>query len=214
MSGPIRIKPTDRLLCVGTTGSGKTTLLRSLAQTRPYRIVLDTKQDPDDRWLGQKVGTLDRLTKVWNKGAILYQPDSDNIQPRQLEAFFAFVYEVAQDILIVVDEAQTDGILNSVRYSRHADLLLRQGRGRRVPLWMGSQRPMYLKNEAISESEHIFTFELRLLNDRRKMAGVCGPRVLQLPTHDNEPHKPFSAWYTHKGVTRYMYPKGWNNGPA
>jgi len=204
----IKIGPRERLLSVGQTGSGKTTLLRNLAQAIPYRIILDTKQDPEDKWLGHRVYTLASLAKVWNKGPIVYQPTPEYMTIDALDAFFRFIYETTQDVLTVVDEANMRGILNSQVYSYYADLLLRQGRGRRQPLWNASQRPMWLKNEAISEAEHIFTFRLSLKGDRQKMAGICGDTVLDPPTSPEGGVLRHSAWYTYDGETRFMYPLG------
>ena len=87
------IRRTDHVFFCGRTGSGKTTLMRNLGQTIPYRVVIDTKQDPDDNWYGERVHTLRKLKKVWNKGAIVYQPDKDHMRPHVWEAFFEWRYD-------------------------------------------------------------------------------------------------------------------------
>lgn len=195
----LSIGPRDRVLAVGKTGSGKSTLLRTLAEKLPYRIILDTKQDPDDKWHGRHVRSLAEVKKYWTKGPVVYQPTADEMTPEAFETFFKWVYETVQDVTTVVDEAVTPGILSTTNSSRYADLLLRQGRGRRQPLWMGSQRPMWLKNEAISEADWIFAFHLTLKGDREKLAGTTDDmRVLQARPLDH------SAWVVHDGKLYVM----------
>lgn len=192
----------DRILAVGRTGSGKTTLLRTLVHRLPYYCILDTKQVKEDGWRGKVVHNLKGVEKNWSKGPLVYQPEASEMTVRRMDTFFKWWYETTQDVPLVIDEAATRGILHSMQWSQYADLLLRQGRGRKQPVWCGSQRPAYLKNEVISETDHAFQFELKLAVDRKKMAGLSDdPRLL------TNPPVLHSAWYIDaNGKVRYMPP--------
>jgi hypothetical protein len=55
------------------------------------------------------------------------------------------------------------------------------GAGLGIVAWNLTQRPVGVHNVLLSESRHVFVFDLALEDDRRKVAGVVGPGALERP---------------------------------
>lgn len=164
---------TDRALIVGQTGSGKTTLARSLLSTRQYTIVLDTKGQL--KWPEYtRVTTPNQLAelKARKHPRILFVPPYEwTRNPNEIDAFFRFIYE-RQRTTIYIDElaAVTEGD----QYPFHLGACFMRGRELGIEVWSSTQRPLRIPQVALSESEHVYVFALRLPQDRQRIEIVGG----------------------------------------
>jgi hypothetical protein len=58
-------------------------------------------------------------------------------------------------------------------------MLLTRGRSRHITVWTGTQRPRFLPLFAVSESQHIFLFEVGSTDDRKHVAKLAGVEGLE-----------------------------------
>jgi hypothetical protein len=163
----------DRVFLAGQTGSGKTTLARVLLKERLHVAVLDVKGRM--RWPGYVIVTdLATLSKIDPKKVqkIIYKPTYDDLQNEEkINQFFRWVYD-RNNTTLYVDELA--GIANGNNYPYYYGACLMRGREKGIEVFSGTQRPIDIPQVAISESEHVYCFRLRLPQDRQKIANTAG----------------------------------------
>ena len=176
----------ERLVLVGQTGSGKTTLARALLAERPYVVVLDAKGLI--RWPGYQVytdfGKLTRSDPV-HEPRTIWRPDWREAQDwSTVDAFFSWVYQ-ARHRTCYVDELMA--VTRGDQYPPHFGACFTRGRELGVDMWTATQRPKRIPQVALSESEHVYAFRLKLAQDRERVAELTGMdphRLAKLPKHD------------------------------
>ena len=80
------------------------------------------------------------------------------------------------NITVVFDELGKLG----VHITPFHDRLIRMGRSRGIGVWTCIQRPAFISNYILSESEHHFIFKLQLEADRKKVEGIIGEQAQKL----------------------------------
>jgi DNA helicase HerA-like ATPase len=75
--------------------------------------------------------------------------------------------------------------------------ILAQGRELGIALWALTQRPSTIPQIAISESTHVFVFELNLPQDRKKMVDTTGFEELE------EKPGEYNFWYVDVATGKY-----------
>lgn len=159
---------TDRVAFIGQTGSGKTTLARWLLQSRTYVVLLDVKGTIS--WPGYTlVKSLRAAEKLDPDEAprIIYRPTYDELEDWSvLDRFFRWCYERG-NCTVYIDE--TMGICNGDSFPRWYGACLTRGRESGVEVWSATQRPLRIPQVTLSEAEHVYTFRLRMPQDRARV---------------------------------------------
>jgi hypothetical protein len=154
---------------LGRTGSGKTTFALWLLSgtnfdTQPW-VILNTKGDKNINEIAAIPGvkTLDVSETPGERGLYVVNPTPK--QGVELDAFLQRIWD-KQNCGVFVDEVymiSPDDALNSC---------LTQGRSRRVPLIICSQRPAWCTRFVFSESEFVSLFNLQDREDRKSIARI------------------------------------------
>ena len=173
---------TDRAAFVGQTGSGKTTLAEQMCRLRPWVVAFDPKGMLE--WDGYEIHTrLAPLTKA--KGnRLTYRPVFEELDDEDtVDLFFEWVYE-RRHTTLYVDEVFA--IAEGDRSPWHFRACLTRGRERGIAVYLASQRPSRIPQVMLSESEHVYLFNLKLPQDRERMEDVTGLEEsrLILPKHE------------------------------
>lgn len=180
------LKPNDRVAIVGKSRSGKTHFATQLAlrlmhamqhynarkhPPNPWRMVaLDTKQSDEDREKFDQIGLSTQDAKfVWrtpNTG-IVFRPErkhKGSIKEQSAE-LFGQVYD-RQNACVYIDEF-TSVVENARECGEELDDVFVRGGGRNVGIIGLTQEPVNIPRKLISQSTHIFLFDLFHNNDRK-----------------------------------------------
>lgn len=161
--------PTDRTLVLGRTGSGKTTAATWLLSgvnfdVQPW-LMVNTKSDKAINHIaeidGVKTITVDQTPG--DKG--LYHVSPLNTQSDELNAMLGRIWE-KENCGIFIDEIYMIGNTDNL------NALLTQGRSRRCPMIVCSQRPAWCSKFVFSESDYVMLFNLQRLEDRKTIGGL------------------------------------------
>lgn len=156
----------------GQTGSGKTTLMENLAAARSHVIILDTKGELKTDGFEVTSVIEKAFEKKNHKAHHIFRPKSMG----DVEKVFARVY-AEWGWNVIVDEVYMIGTGSIKSFPPSYIRCLTAGRSRFVTVWTLTQRPKYLPLFAMTESKHIFVFELGFEDDRKyllKNVGVGG----------------------------------------
>lgn len=168
------IQPSHRAAIVGRTGSGKSTLARVLAGAYRSLVVIDPKHGVELPGT-VTVHTPAEFRRLWPQKArrVIVRPDPVEVWDHADEVIRRVMAYGRTALLVdeAVDLAPSSRIVPAYKRA------LVQGRSLSLPVISCSQRPRDLYNTVLSESEHLFVFDLQLDTDRRKMAGVMGDGV-------------------------------------
>ena len=174
-------------MCVGKTGSGKTQAgiwqlsLRSY-DTMPW-VVVDFKGDSLIAEIpGAKETTFDVVPSEPGIYILRALPDDSDA----LDDFFMRVW-ARENVGLYIDEGYMIG--NGKGDSRAFRALLTQGRSKRIPMIILSQRPAWLSRFCFSEADF---FQIFWLNDREDRK-----RIGQFVPYDIDQRLPeyYSSWY-------------------
>jgi hypothetical protein len=180
---PVRFPDdTQRLSIVGATGSGKTqAALWHLSHRRfdlmPW-IAYNTKGDASiDAIPYSHQIDIDKLPI--DPGVYIVKP-----LPHQTDALEAHLWAVWQrgNVGVYVDEGYSMGVQNEPFRS-----LLTQGRSKRIPMIVLSQRPVWLDRFVFSESEFFQAFRLQHSKDRASIEQIIPASLDRLPA--------YHSWY-------------------
>jgi DNA helicase HerA-like ATPase len=178
-----------RTLIAGRTGSGKTQLGAWLLSKMPLDempfIIVDYKRDAllNASSRIKQIGYND-LPKY--PGLYILHPDPSHVDP--MERWLLNVWRKGNvglyfdEIYMVPDKAGLSAILT-------------QGRAKRIPAIVVTQRPAWLSRFAFSETDHVAVFHLNDSEDRKKIG-----RLLPEGAADAVPPQYHSIWYD---VTRH-----------
>lgn len=161
----------ERCLITGQTGSGKTKLAQLMCGFRPFVVVLDSKGKID--WPGYALVRTFRELQALRVPRIIYRPTyAESADELIVDAFFEWIYRRGFTTLYVDElDAVTDGVNT---FPHHYGACVKRGRELGVEVWASTQRPTRIPQIALSESEHVYVFPLKLPQDRQRMADVAG----------------------------------------
>lgn len=166
---------TDRALFVGQTGSGKTTLARQLLKTRPFVVVIDSKGTLNWEEYTRAM-TARQLMRLGNEPTenprLLYRPSYDEMQNEAVQdSVWSWLYQRGHCTLYVDELA---AVTNGEQAPRGYGAGLMRGRETGIEVWSATQRPTRIPRIALSESEHVYCFHLRLRQDRVRVQELTG----------------------------------------
>lgn len=157
----------DRLAVIGRTGSGKTQAaawhLSGKDFDRQPWVIVNTKGDPLLNEISdiEGVKSISLNEQVGEKGLYIVSPLPS--ERDQLDTFFRSLWE-KQNVGVYIDEGymidKTDGL----------NALLTQGRSRKIPMIVLSQRPAWISKFVFSEADFIQLFHLQHEADRKNVA--------------------------------------------
>jgi len=183
-SEPYNIRSNDRIFKVGKTGSGKSAAAQKLIWEQLRDVIYYDMTGDEARHLNAPV-----LTSLDDVQESLYPDQEDEhltkfVYSPEVASYEGFerlcelvyhhgnIHLIADELLMVYREN------NSVRPTTDHHLKIStNGRKMGVGMTGCTQRPVNVPLEAISESEHIFTFKLKLPKDVNRMTEICGPAV-------------------------------------
>lgn len=161
---------TDRLVLVGQTGSGKTTLARYLLTGRKWKVVLDYKGRMS--WPEYTVVTTLKALVRSKAQALLYRPSyAESVNIETCARLWEFLYKRGNTTIYNDETAATT---KGDTYPYYFGACLMRGRECGVELWSGTQRPSRIPMIVLSESEHVYAFNLRLPQDRERIESITG----------------------------------------
>lgn len=210
---------TDRAAFVGQTGSGKTTLAQEVCRLRPWVVALDPKGMLE--WNGYEVHErLSALTKA-KRPRLIYRPVYEELVDEEtLDAFFEWIYERCNCVLYV-DEVYA--VAQGDSYPWFFGACLTRGRERGIATYVATQRPSRVPQVMLSESEHAYIFNLKLPQDRERIADITGleDELFKLPEHEffyapqvGEPRGPLKLALKGKGKSNVEDRDGRSDLPA
>lgn len=167
---------------MGATGSGKTQAAQWHLSHRSYTempwVIYNTKSDAsiDAIPYAQEI-EIDQIPR--DPGVYVVKP-----LPHQQEALEAHQWAIWNrgNMGVYIDEGYAMGPNNGAFRA-----LLTQGRSRRVPMIVLSQRPVWLDRFAFSESEYMQAFRLQHAKDRQTMEQLIPAPLERLPV--------YHSWY-------------------
>lgn len=169
---PPKLKPGERILLCGATGSGKTEWARWYATRVPQHVIaIDPKaslsRDVKTSWSAT-------LKSLGENRLTVYAPPR-GYGPREIDALIGDLHDTMTNVCLWLDEAYAlhsrgqagDGLIAWIT----------RGRGLRQSLIACTQRPAWISQMLISESEYVMTGDLRLPQDRKKLVDSTGSPV-------------------------------------
>jgi len=181
---------TQHVLELGRNGSGKTTAGLWHLQMRNFEkmpwVIFDTKGDPDIEKLGRFDGVnhLKITEQPGKNGLYIVRPRPDQVD--EIEGFLWRVH-ARNKVGLYFDEGymvnQRGDALNA---------LLTQGRTKRIPIILLSQRPAWLSRFCFSEASYFQVFSLTDQRDRATVQQFIPKEKANLETRLQPFH---SIWY-------------------
>lgn len=179
------IRSNERVALLGKTGSGKTFAAHQLTRSLPRLVALDPK---GTLGAAQEWGLTDwneRIARDYARGKParirVLPPGPDDDPYTYWLPFLRWFYESGNGTLYI-DEIY--GVTPPGRQpSPELTAIYTRGRELGLGCFAASQRPSWVPLFMLSEAEWILTFRLLLEEDRRRMAAICGPALLE-PVRD------------------------------
>lgn len=168
----MNIKDNERAVFIGKTGSGKSHLMRKFCSQFDRVVFIDPKHENFELPATLKTHSIEEIFQEMKKPTffIVFQPirwDEDEFN-RLCEGLFYI-----GDFRLFLDEIH----LKPVEWHR---TLIRAGRSKGIGMFHICQRPIFIDNFVLSESEHFFLFHLQMDKpDKDKIAGIVGQEVFE-----------------------------------
>ena len=176
----------EHLTCIGPTKSGKTTLIRELLRrarrerTHPWQVVIATKRKDEILDTFKTEGFM--KIPEWHVSdpeltpRIMLAPPLPNardkhVQADQIREALTGIYRQG-GWLVTLDELKH--IAAYLKLEPEVELLWHQGRSAGISVVSGIQRPRHVPLMAYDQSEHLFMWESRDHNIRKRLAEIGG----------------------------------------
>jgi hypothetical protein len=162
--------PDDRLYILGRTKQGKTTAALWHLSGHDFRsqpwCIFDTKGDPNIDWLCNSLPQIKEIGVFDTPGETgLYHVRPTRDQMQEVDAMLGRIWD-NQNCGVFIDEGYTI-IPNS-----NLIACLTQGRTRKIPMIVLTQRPAWITKFVESEADFVQVFNLSRRDDRKKVADV------------------------------------------
>ena len=183
-AGQLHLAADQRAFVTGKSGSGKTYLATSWVRGWPAGIAIDPKHMLTGADLPgwELVLGCDAACRVWGPQhpRLRVRPIPGDVRP-------GGPYDRLATLVLMASRPGSsagwydDEVLNAAplgRISPGLERLIGEGRGRAVPVVLGTQRPIGVHNKVLSEANHLVVFRLVLDGDRAKLASFAGAQLL------------------------------------
>lgn len=144
----------EHVSVIGDTGSGKTFLISKLVQVREYAVILRTKPD-DITFSGFAKRSKAKSMNNLQESKILLEPAYRD-QRTEIASALDKVW-IQGGWTCVVDELL---YIERLKLTKMVERLLTQGRSKQISTVVGMQRPVAITRFAISQSTHVFCFQM------------------------------------------------------
>lgn len=137
---------------------------RSRPSPIPWRVVaVDTKQSTEDAARFERIGPVTTtLRDVWTlaRPGVVFRPRDTEDTPLvdQVQELAAQAYERGR-CTVYLDE-YSEVVINSQNAGPALRRVFKQGAGRHVGLYGGTQEPVFVPRQLLSQSTHVFLFDL------------------------------------------------------
>jgi len=183
-----QIKVDEHVFIAGKTGSGKTAVASVYLAGFPRVVKMDEKGDAlrdiregispwsmvDQKRLAVVTSLQHLQDELQNKERthIIYCADHTEINPTSHNLFYRMCYD-AEDLTVWTDELFAVSP-NPQVIPEYLQAIYTRGRTRNVSSWGLTQRPKGISSLPVSQSTHVFGFNLRLPDDRKRMVELTG----------------------------------------
>lgn len=180
----MKLQGNSRVAVIGKTGSGKTFLSEYLLRNVGRLVVFDVKGNLKNRF-----GLVDYSAKLWRRfmrgekfRVRITAPIGKNVDLVNLyDEYFRQIYDTG-DCIVYIDEVY--GVTGGANYlAPYLTALYTRGRELGVGIVACTQRPTFIPNFILTESEYFFVFRLQLESDRKKIENIVGSSV-EIPRKD------------------------------
>lgn len=168
----------ERGFLVGATGSGKTTLAAQLIRLYPHVVAIDpkirlgsTRDDPTAHLKGFELVRNPHDLPGVKSARIQYRPDPEYQDAEWYERVYGWLFDRG-NTFVYTDEVYL--VLEGNRVPDSYRACITSGRERGIGMLHAAQRPCSIPRIVITESEHLYAFQLRNSDDRKclKDAGM------------------------------------------
>ena len=155
-SQPVPWAPGEHAAIIGTTGTGKTYLTSRLVEWRNYVAILRTKPD-DVKFKGFKTVKEAKALESPNRNSKLLITPTFKRQKVVAAEVFDMVWQMGGWTIVIDELFYVHDVLGLKSF---VDMLMTQGRSKRISVVVGMQRPVNVTRFALSEATHVFSFRL------------------------------------------------------
>jgi DNA helicase HerA-like ATPase len=174
-SPPAKWKQGEHVIIIGDTGSGKTYLESKLLDLRDYTVVIKTKPD-DIKFPGyRKIRKYTDIMDLKTKRFVLDAGFDSALQRYHIANTINLAWK-QEGWTIAVDE--TYYWTSVLRMEKQLNMLLTQGRSKKLTVVAGMQRPAWISRFALSQATHAFIFRCEG-RDLVTLSQALSPKVVK-----------------------------------
>lgn len=170
---PAKWKQGEHVIIVGDTGSGKTYLESKLLDLRDYTIIVKTKPD-DVKFPGyERIKKYSGLGNLKSKKFLLDTGFDPSLQRYHILRTLNLIWK-QEGWTLAVDE--TYYWTHVLKLEKNLNMLLTQGRSKKLTMVVGMQRPAWISRFALSQATHAFIFRCEG-RDVQNLAEALSPQI-------------------------------------
>lgn len=158
---------------IGDTGTGKTYLVSQLVQLKEHVVILRTKPD-DIKFAGFTRFQKARAMDDWHNDHILLDPKYED-QARQAWEMLERAWRQGGWTVVIDEQWYAE---QELKMRQMIVRLLTQGRSLGITVVCGVQRPVEISRFMLSQSKHIFTFQIDG-GDMDRVKQATTPRIVE-----------------------------------